>query len=120
PESRNSLYFSLLAREFCGEGLARDCVLRQPVCTAEKSGKISPKIAGNGRNFATLTSKPDRRKCPAARQSQALWPFFSGGRISSPLSATPSGERNAITNRWFCESDHFGNGRQGQSLRLRG
>jgi hypothetical protein len=30
--------------------------------------------------------------------------LFSSGPIDSPVSKTPSGERNAITNRWFGES----------------
>lgn len=35
---RNSLYFSLLAGNFGGEQLARDCALRHAVWTAEKFG----------------------------------------------------------------------------------
>jgi hypothetical protein len=31
--------------------------------------------------------------------------FFSGGHIGRPVSKTPSGEGNAITIRWFSESD---------------
>ena len=31
--------------------------------------------------------------------------FFSGGSDGSPVSTTPPGECNAITNRWFGESD---------------
>jgi hypothetical protein len=57
--------------------------LRHAVWDAEKIGCIPLKIAGNRRNSATLNSKPDRRKCPAARQSRALWPFSLGAHGQS-------------------------------------
>src|ERR1017187_6331875 len=54
--SRNSLYFSLLAGNLAGEGLAADCLLRQTVSTAEKVRYVAPEISEKGRLFAVLPS----------------------------------------------------------------
>src|ERR1039458_6960042 len=52
--SRNSLYFSLLAGNLAGEGLAADCLLRQTVSTAEKLCSVVPEISEKGRVFAVF------------------------------------------------------------------
>jgi hypothetical protein len=67
-----------------------------------------------------LHSSEDRWKSPLFRNfraqtgpekmsrwiSPASFPaFFSEGHCGSPVSSTPPGECNAITNRWFGESD---------------
>ena len=75
PKQRNSLYFSLLAGNFTGEELVRDCVLRQTVWVGEKFGCIALKIAGNSRNSSNLALKPDRRRCPAVLCRRAFAPF---------------------------------------------
>jgi hypothetical protein len=54
--------------------------LHHAVCTAEKLGRFTLKIAGNRRNSATLALKPDRRKCPAELPSPALSPFSLEGK----------------------------------------
>jgi hypothetical protein len=41
-------------------------------------------------------------RCPPQPSLRAL---FSGGQTRSPVSTAPLGECNAITNRWFGESD---------------
>src|ERR1017187_3073473 len=57
------------------------------------------KIARNGRNSASFTFKPDRRKCPAQSCRQAFAPFSLGGIRAVRFQRTPSGECIAITNR---------------------
>jgi hypothetical protein len=56
--------FFPVSRELKGERLEPDCSLYQQVCGAEKSARMAAKTAGNGRNFAILALKADRRKCP--------------------------------------------------------
>src|SRR6266852_1507891 len=72
---QNSLLNSLLAGNLGREWLAPDCLLRHTVWAAEKCGCIPLKIAGNCRNSAIPSLKPDRRKWPAERRRQAIGRF---------------------------------------------
>ena len=81
----NSLYFSLLAGNLGGEELARDCALRHTVWVAEKLGCIPANIARNRRNSAIPSPKPDRRKCPAERHTQAMELFSLEGLCAVPF-----------------------------------
>src|SRR6266478_7707196 len=81
----NSLYFSLLAGNLGGEELARDCALRHTVWVAEKLGCIPANIARNRRNSAIPSPKPDRRKCPAERHTQAVELFSLEGLCTVPF-----------------------------------
>jgi hypothetical protein len=64
-KSANSLYFSLLAGNSGGEGLAPDCALRHTVWVAENPGSIPARIGENPRISTTFTLKPERRECSA-------------------------------------------------------
>src|ERR1035441_2404925 len=52
--SRNSLYFSLLAGNLAGEWLAADCLPRQLVSTAEKPRCIPLKVGGKCPQFCVF------------------------------------------------------------------
>src|ERR1035437_7246029 len=73
--SRNSLYFSLLAGNLGGEALAADCLLRQTVWTAEKLSCVAPLIGEKRGLFAVFPQQTGRekidRRCsrPALRHS---------------------------------------------------
>jgi hypothetical protein len=54
------------------------------------------------RNFGHRTGPERMSRCPPQPSLRA---FFSAGQTRSPVSTTPLGECNAITNRWFGESD---------------
>jgi len=60
-----------------------------------KPGYNLRKTARNGPNSANLARKPDGRKCPTSRPQASFIVLFSEGLIGSPVSKTPSGERNA-------------------------
>jgi hypothetical protein len=63
--------------------------------------ETSLQFLGNRSNWAVIArdftqSGPEKVSCSICHAGLA--PFFSGGHPSSPVSTTPSGERNAITN----------------------
>src|ERR1035438_10301378 len=94
-----SLYFSLLAGNFGGEGFARDCVLRQTVSTAEKLCCIAPEISEKGRRFAVFPQQTGPEKMAGELVRSPLQRFFSRPSIDSPVSRTHSDECLAITSR---------------------
>jgi hypothetical protein len=70
--------------------------------------EIRPDYSGNCRKWARFRnscpqSGPEKVSCSLLPASFAA--FFSGGQTSSPVSKTPSGECDAITNRWSGEGD---------------
>jgi hypothetical protein len=75
-ESAKFAVFFPVSREFKGERLEPDCSLYQQVCSAEKSARMAPEIAGNGRNFAILALKADRRKCSSNCYGPLWQPFL--------------------------------------------
>ena len=78
--------------------------LRHAVWDAEKVGYTPWKTAGNRRNSATLALKPDQRKCPAERLSQALPPFSLEGTRAVRF------ERIQSANAIRSETDGFAKG----------
>ncbi len=81
--SRNSLYFSLLAGNLgAGEGFARDCILRQQVSTAEKLCGFPLKGRENPLNSAYFALKPDSEKVSRQTRKQGVRPFSLEGRCA--------------------------------------
>jgi hypothetical protein len=98
-KSANSLYFSLLAGNSGGEGLAPDCALRHSVWTVENPGYMALRIAENPRDSATFHAQPGTGESVPLYLKGKFRAFFSEGHCGSPVSSTPPGEYNAITNR---------------------
>jgi hypothetical protein len=95
----NSLYFSLLAGNSGGEGLAPDCALRQLVLAAEKMPASCSEIRETCPYFEIFARKEDWGEWTARDQVPSICSFFSGRHMRSPVSVTFTGEGNAITNR---------------------
>ena len=73
--------------------------LRHAVCTAEKIRTSRFEIREKWPYFAITAQRTGLERMAHPILQAGFVTFFSVGRFGSPVSTTPSGECNAITNR---------------------
>jgi hypothetical protein len=77
--------------------------LRHAVCDAEKTGLHSPENRRKSPQFRNFGPQTGPEKMSRRTPQPSFTAFFSGGHTRSPVSTSPRGEWNTITNRWFGE-----------------